>query len=104
MALETLTQAVARLARAGYTASFRAEGGALRENDTGRVHAAEAMDVEETVRFEGESDPADEVILFALRCRSDGARGTWAVTYGPGTPPADAALVRRLRLPPHRAR
>jgi hypothetical protein len=103
MALETLTEAVERLARAGYTASFRPEGGALRAGGAG-AHAPEAIDVEEVVRFEGESDPGDEAILFALRCRDDGVRGTWAVGYGPGTPAADAELVRRLSLAGRRVR
>lgn len=31
------------------------------------------------VRFEGENDPSDEVILFALRCEGCGATGTYVV-------------------------
>ena len=52
--------------------------------------------MDEVLRFEGPTDPADESILFALR-RADGLRGTWAIAYGPGTDPLDAEMAQRLR-------
>lgn len=52
--------------------------------------------MDEVLRFEGPTDPADESILFALR-GADGLRGTWAIAYGPGTDPFDAEMAHRLR-------
>jgi len=95
MPLETLSEAVRRLEEAGYTESYRAESGGLR-SARGEILPPEALIVDEVVRFEGASDPADEAILFALRCLEGGQRGTWALAYGPDTRAEEADLARRL--------
>lgn len=92
----TLSQAIERLAAAGYRDDFRAEKGGLRSVATGCVHAPETLLVDEIVRFEGASDPQDESMLFALRCAEHGTRGTYVVAFGPGVSPLDAEMVRRL--------
>jgi len=99
MPLETLAEAVRRLTEAGYRESFRAEDAGLRAVEAGRVFAPEELVVEEVVRFEGPSDPADEAALFALRSPT-GPRGTFVVTYGPDTPAIEADMARRLRIAP----
>ncbi len=48
------------------------------------------------MRFEGESNPSDEMILFALHCGECGAAGTYVVAYGPAIEPDDAEVVSRL--------
>ena len=95
--METLSQAVDRLTAAGYRDDFRAESGGLRAVGTGCLHEPEALVIEEVVRFEGASDPEDEATLFALRCTTYDARGTYVVAYGPAIDPLDAEMVRRLR-------
>jgi hypothetical protein len=94
--METLSQALARLAHAGYGEDFRAEPGGLRAVGSGCLHEPESLVIEEVSRFEGESDPGDESILFALRCEAHGARGTYAVAYGPAMDFLDAEMARRL--------
>jgi hypothetical protein len=54
------------------------------------------MRVAAVLRFEGETDPDDEAIVFALECKEHGVKGTYTVAYGSNTPPADIDLVRRL--------
>ena len=63
--METLAQAVERLARAGYCEAFRAESGRLRAVGKGSVHDPESLVIEEIVRFEGASDPDDQAVVFA---------------------------------------
>lgn len=94
--METLADAVERLTRAGYRDDFRAEADGLRAIGTGCIHEPEALVIEELVRFEGESDPADEAAVFALRCPKHGVRGTYVVAYGPSMDPLDAEWARRL--------
>ena len=43
------------------------------------------MTVERVLRFEGQSDPDDEVILFALS-EPDGRKGLYSTQYGPSMP------------------
>jgi len=103
MPLETLTQATERLVEAGFAESFRAEQGGLRALDADRLYRPEDLVVEEIVRFEGESDPGDAAVLFALRA-GDGLRGTYSVACGTHMPPADAEVVPRLDVAPPQRR
>lgn len=96
MPLETMQEAIRRLEADGYGGEFRADNGALRCPACGHRHDPAQVSVDETVRFEGASDPDDEAVLFALSCASCGARGTYAVAYGPAMPAEDVEVVRRL--------
>jgi len=96
MALESLSSAIARLEAKGFRHSLRARRGALRIIETDETLDPEALQIEEIVRFEGETDPAEEVVLFALRAPDGAPLGTYATMFGPATPPEDAAVVRRL--------
>ena len=95
--MDGLAQATDRLTAAGYREGFRAAAGGLAVVRTGRVYAPEALQVDEVVRFEGPTDPADEAVVFALRSPEDGVKGTWVVAYGPVVDGLDAKMVRRLR-------
>lgn len=96
MAMETLMEALARLERSGYVDAYRAEPEGLRSESTGTVIAPEAFDVDEVVRFEGDSDPSDESAVFALRDRGDRARGTYTVAFGTLMDAMDADVVLQL--------
>lgn len=96
MSLETMVEAIGRLERAGYGGSFAAEAGGLRCPACGRWHAPGDVAIDEIVRFEGDSDPADEAVLFALDCGHCGAKGTCVTAYGPAMEPADAEVVSGL--------
>ena len=94
--METLAEAIARLEALGFRDSFEPADGGLRALGAERVYAPEALVVEEVVRFEGESDPSEEAILFALRSSSGDVRGTFVAGYGVLSDPARAEIVRAL--------
>lgn len=94
--METLRQAIERLAERGYSRSFRANrDGTLSVGDT--VFESEALVVDEVVRFEGASDPADASILFALSTSDGAIRGTFNAAYGPAADARSASVIHRLR-------
>src|SRR5262245_27060597 len=95
--METLHAAIARLDRAGYAEELRARPGGFLD-ERGRIHPPETLIVDEIVRFEGESDPADEAVLFALRTRDASVRGTFVAMFGPSADPVGAELIRRLEI------
>jgi hypothetical protein len=99
--MEDLAHAVERLTKAGYRDDFRAERGGLRAVKAGHTYEPESLVVDEVARFEGESDPGDEAVVFALRSEASETRGTYVVTYGTYVDPIDAEMMRRL---PHAAR
>ena len=58
--------------------------------------AADAVAVERLSRTEGASDPADMVVVAAVRCPRCDARGTLALKYGPGASPEEAEILAHL--------
>jgi len=47
-------------------------------------------------RFEGASDPGDEMAVAALECPRCGAKGTIVVSYGPMASKEDAVVLKAL--------
>ena len=75
--METLSQAIDRLRAVGYEYDFRAEGEHLECDQCGAEVDPSAVQVDQIVRFEGESDPGDSAVLYALDA-GDGHRGLYA--------------------------
>lgn len=84
------------LTRAGYTDVFQVDGDAIRVAKKGLSHHPEDLEIDRIERFEGISNPEDETIVLALRCRPHGCRGTYVGPYGKDMPAADAALIARI--------
>ena len=70
-----------RLNREGYTADFKVTNGRLCVMGTSKEYAPEEVQITDFYRFEGESDPDDMSILYALETH-DGVRGTISHSYG----------------------
>jgi hypothetical protein len=84
---DTVTEAIELLRDEGYTADFALRDGSLcTDGDSALCTAGEAV-VERLFRFEGPSDPGDEMIVFGLRDPGSGVRGTLASGYGPAADP-----------------
>lgn len=95
MSMGTLADAIRTLTGRGYDDQFRAEGDGLRAVKADRSFDPRALRVDEVARFEGDSNPAEQTMVFALRS-SDGVRGTYTVAHGPEMAEADAKVVRLL--------
>jgi hypothetical protein len=94
--VETLSEAIARLRAKGFVSDFSAVAGAqLRCEQCDREFDPSTLHIDEIVRFEGESDPGDESILFALSGPC-GHAGLYDTAYGPNASPEDAAVVAVL--------
>ena len=91
-----MTAAIERLARAGFDESFKAREGKLFALNEEQLFDPEDLLVREIVRFEGESDPGDSTVLFALRSYDGKVRGTFVAGYGTSADPESAAVVSRL--------
>jgi len=97
--METLSEAMRRLRAAGYISDFSASPeGNLVCRSCHSSRPPESIEIRETVRFEGDSNPDDEAILFALS-GADGCLGQYSVAFGPGTPPSDVLVLHRLGHP-----
>ncbi|WP_395153604.1 hypothetical protein [Ilumatobacter sp.] len=93
--METLSQATTRLTRAGYDESYTARNGRLVCGHGGASHDPAKMAIDEIVRFEGESDPGDEAIVYALDA-GQGHRGLYVAAYGATATADDIAVATAL--------
>ncbi|HVA98504.1 MAG TPA: phosphoribosylpyrophosphate synthetase [Bacteroidia bacterium] len=65
---ETASEAINDLAKRGYTTDFSilTETACLVCNKTATQLSPDEFEIDETHRFEGNSDPGDEMIVFAI--------------------------------------
>lgn len=94
--METMLEAIDRLNDRGYRLDLSAAKGAkLRTLARDAVFDAQDVVVNETVRFEGDSNPDDSAILVAVTT-ADGRRGLFSSAYGPAATPDEASVLRAL--------
>jgi len=79
--MKTLTSCTRMLSEKGFTTQFKAHGHGLESLDTHDMSLPEDVKIVDFYRFEGESDPSDNVILYAIET-SDGEKGTLTDGYG----------------------
>ncbi|RNI23657.1 hypothetical protein [Rufibacter latericius] len=79
----SLINVEARLNKEGYTQDFRVtEDNRLQALTGDKIYGPEEVKIVDFYRFEGETDPDDMSILYALEC-ADGTKGTISNSYGP---------------------
>jgi hypothetical protein len=93
----TVTEAVELLRTLGYTADYELVDGALRTEGGNSPCAVEQATVEHLFRFEGASDPGDEMIVFGVLDPQTGTRGTLAAAFGPTADPELTQHLSNLR-------
>lgn len=79
--LKPLSEVIKDLKNRGLTADFIYKDEKLYATDKDKHYDAEEITIKEEYRFEGDSDPADMSILYAVEA-SDGTKGTLVDTYG----------------------
>ena len=93
----TLSETVNGLKRDGYTHDFnmREECIVCHQNDTSL--SPEDFEIDAAYRFEGESNPDDEAVVYAISSPKFGIKGVLVNGYGIYEEPASSALVEKLR-------
>ena len=84
---DTVTEAIELLRAEGYTADYELVDGVLRAERELTTCAVDIAEVERLYRFEGPSDPGDEMIVFGLHDPASGTRGTLAAAFGHSADP-----------------
>jgi hypothetical protein len=80
--MNTLTSCVNKVVKDGYTDSFKVTRQGLYSLSKDRHFQPEQVKVVNFYRFEGESDPGDEIIMYVIETH-DGLKGTLIDAYGP---------------------
>ena len=92
-AYDTVTAAVSGLKQRGYTKDFNLEENCIVCHED-KYHP-EDFDIAEVYRYEGNSDPADEAVVFAIEAPS-GALGILVNGYGAYTDGEHTEFIKQL--------
>lgn len=92
-----VVEALAELARRGFTANFEYLDDAFTAVDLGRSFLAEALTIVEHHRFEGASDPDDMAVVYAIESR-DGIRGVLVDAFGVYANPNLGEFLRKVKI------
>jgi hypothetical protein len=81
--MNSLSMVMSKAVKNGYTESFKVTGkGLAAQSDLEHTYTPEQIQVINFYRFEGESDPADNSIMYQIET-SDGLKGVLVDAYGP---------------------
>lgn len=92
----TLSQTINGLKAEGYTRDFNIRKDCLVCSETKIELAPDDFNIDGVFRFEGESNPDDEAVLYAISSTKDGSKGVLVNGYGISADEASAALVEKL--------
>jgi hypothetical protein len=79
--MTTMTSCMNSLQADGYTENFIAQEKGLEAPSTKKIYSPEQVKIDNFYRFEGESDPADNSIVYAV-VTNDGLKGMLVDSYG----------------------
>ena len=92
---DTVTEAVNGLKKRGYTLDFNlSENCLICHGDKFDIHDFE---ITEMYRFEGNSDPSDEAIVYAVESK-DGRKGVLVNGYGISAEGISAEMAQKLNF------
>jgi hypothetical protein len=80
--LKTMVSCTNMLHHQGFISQFKATPSGLKSLTTEKIYSPGEVKVVNFYRFEGESNPSDNSILYAIET-TDGERGTLTDAYGP---------------------
>jgi hypothetical protein len=94
---ETLTEAMEDLRDRGYTHEFAPKKDFLIEKSTETKLRGEEFNVDEFHRFEGTSDPGDEMTLYAITTNS-GMKGVFVSAQGTYSNEVSSELMAKFNI------
>jgi hypothetical protein len=92
----TLSQTVEALQKEGYSLDFNVQQECIACHRTNTVLSPDEFEIDAVYRFEGESNPDDEAVVYAISSPRFGVKGVLVNAYGIYADGASDALVRKL--------
>lgn len=94
---DTLTEALNGLRDQGFTRDYNLKNDRLTcQQDDLELHPDD-FDIVNVFRFEGETDPGDEAVLYAVESK-DGQKGTLVDAYGPYSEAITPEMAEKLAI------
>jgi|SRR5688572_19880172 len=95
IAYDTVTEAVTGLRERGYTVDFNLEENCI-ACKSGKFDANN-FEIAEVYRFEGNSDPSDEAVVYGIRS-ANGIKGVLVNGYGISADSISSDMVKKLSI------
>lgn len=83
------------LTKSGYVTQFKATKSGLCSMATNKHFKPHQVEIKHFYRFEGESDPGDNSILYAIETKT-GEKGTLIDSYGPEGDPMVSCFIKEV--------
>lgn len=93
---DTVSEALSDLKKRGFAYDFNIKGGKMACPVLNTEYDQGQLQILETYRFEGPSDPADEAVVFGLEA-SDGVKGVFVDGYGAYYDEEGLELLQRMQ-------
>lgn len=78
--MDTLTEVINELNKKGFTEDLRALDGVIQALKSKKKYAPEDLTIVESYRFEGMTDPSDEMVCYAVKSH-EGPLGTLVMSF-----------------------
>ncbi len=96
----TLSETINGLKNEGYTLDLNIREECIVCHQTNTILSSDDFEIDKIYRFEGESNPDDEAVVYAISSSKYGVKGTLINAYGIYADSVSAALVQKLQKAP----
>ncbi|HCN84515.1 MAG TPA: phosphoribosylpyrophosphate synthetase [Sphingobacteriaceae bacterium] len=96
---QTMVEALNDLKERGFNLDFNLAKGTLHNSTKNITLHPRDFEIVELYRFEGDSDPADNSILYALKSDKYDAKGVFVNAYGVYSDDVSEELLKKLNTP-----
>lgn len=93
---DTLSEAMADLQQRGYTGNLNLQNEVLKCSSTGLQLSPDDFHIDEFYRFEGDTDPGDEMVLYAISSEKNQYKGVLVNAFGMYANEVSDKLIEKL--------
>lgn len=95
---DTVVAALNGLKKRGYTTDFNIAFDKLICSETRVCLNPDEFEITEVYRFEGETNPSDEAVVYAVESKSKAMKGVLVNAYGVYADPMSDAMIKKLSM------
>lgn len=95
---ETLSEAISALQKEGYTTDFNIAFDSIKCRETGKCLNPAEFEVTDYYRFDGMTNPDDDVVLYVIESKNHNMKGLLVKAYGAYSEGISSEILEKLEL------
>lgn len=95
---ETVSESLTDLKERGFTTDFNLAFDYIKCNETGLCLSPSQFEIVEHFRFEGNTDPADEAVVYAIASKDNSMKGVLVSAYGMYSEQISDDMIKKLSV------